>query len=127
MIGQFPELAGIVATPDSLVLDGEIVILNEAGVPDFGLLQNRRGTRIPAAFMAFDLLRVGDTMLLDEPYVRRRELLEQLAPADPERFAVPAAVRQVERAASGVVHEGPARHRARAPYRGPGGLCTGGH
>lgn len=52
--------------------------------------------------LAFDLLRIDDTMLVDEPYARRRELLERLKPANPRRLAVPPAISPAERAAGGL-------------------------
>ena len=82
----FPELA----FPEArLVLDGEIVIPGEDGLPDFGALQNRihpAESRIrllaqetPARFLAFDLLAEGDESLLDLPFSERRRRLEVLA------------------------------------------------
>lgn len=91
---DYPELRG--ALDDALrgkaaVLDGEIVALDEAGHPDFTLLQNRRTHRKPVSYFAFDLLRLGDTLLLRKPYTQRRELLEQLSPTDPNIVAIPPA------------------------------------
>ena len=82
----WPEVAdGPLAGRDALV-DGEIIALNERGVPDFRVLQDRIHTRkattaqrlsiaIPATYMAFDLLRLDGTDLTDQPLERRRELL----------------------------------------------------
>ncbi|WP_255360838.1 hypothetical protein [Kutzneria sp. 744] len=39
-------------------------------------------------FLAFDVLQLGDAVLLDEPYERRRQLLTELAMPDPHRIAV---------------------------------------
>lgn len=88
----YPELRGVFG--DGLggraaVLDGEIVALDEYGHPDFTLLQNRRAHPRPVSYFAFDLLRFGDTVLLQEPYRYRRELLTRLTPADPNRLAIP--------------------------------------
>jgi ATP-dependent DNA ligase len=70
------------------VLDGELVILDGDGNPDFGALQQRihpAASRIemlsketPAVFMAFDLLAEGDESLLAEPFGKRRKRLEKL-------------------------------------------------
>ncbi|MFJ5984384.1 non-homologous end-joining DNA ligase [Lentzea sp. NPDC092896] len=81
---SFPELTGELG--DALagraaVLDGEIVALNAHGVPDFSLLQNRRGkptSSVKVNYYVFDLLQLGDQPLLTEPYSRRRELLAEL-------------------------------------------------
>ncbi len=82
----FPELS---FPPGRYVLDGELVI---AGTDDqreqFGSLQQRihpAASRVnqlaestPAVFVAFDVLAEGKRSLLDEPFARRRELLEAL-------------------------------------------------
>jgi bifunctional non-homologous end joining protein LigD len=68
------------------VLDGEVVVYNEAGQIDFGLLQQRRGrfqkhrtarcnepfTDVPVRFLAFDLLQLDEQLLLEQPYGQRR-------------------------------------------------------
>ena len=68
------------------MLDGELVILDAAGRQDFDALQQRihpavsRIERLaketPARFVAFDLLARDGKSLLEEPFERRRELLE---------------------------------------------------
>ncbi len=73
----------------SAVLDGEIVVTDAAGRPDFGLLQNRinltRGSDIeraaqawPAQLMVFDVLELDGEPLLSRPYAERREVLDGL-------------------------------------------------
>jgi ATP-dependent DNA ligase len=84
----FPELLAPLrdALPDRSVVDGEIVVADPArGGLDFdALLQrihpaesriNRLAAETPAAFVAFDLLAVGDATLLDEPMADRRAAL----------------------------------------------------
>jgi bifunctional non-homologous end joining protein LigD len=103
---EFADLAGVLAPAldgQPAVLDGEIVVYNEAGQIDFGLLQQRRGRYqthrssprrdepfddVPVRFLAFDLLRLGTTSLLREPYEQRRGLLSGLAMPDPYRISV---------------------------------------
>ncbi|WP_322796230.1 ATP-dependent DNA ligase [Tepidiforma sp.] len=98
----FPELVeGLArALPGPAVLDGEIVIMGPRGL-DFDALQQRvhpAASRIarlaqetPAAFVAFDLLREGDTPLFDRPLAERRERLERLmAAARPPLYLTPA-------------------------------------
>ena len=78
------------------VLDGELVVLNEAGQPEFGLMQERRGrfqqgypvAGEPVLYLVFDLLQLGETRLLTEPYDRRRARLEELELPYPERITV---------------------------------------
>jgi bifunctional non-homologous end joining protein LigD len=88
---MFPELAVL---PDALgkttaTLDGELVALDEDGIPRFGLLQARlnltsdaviarRADEVPASYIVFDVLHLGGTSLLDATYDERRTLLESL-------------------------------------------------
>ncbi len=71
------------------VLDGEIVVTDATGRPDFGLLQNRinlsrpadveRATQTwPAQLMVFDVLELDGQSLLRRPYAERRAILENL-------------------------------------------------
>jgi bifunctional non-homologous end joining protein LigD len=79
---EYPQLASLAAdlADHHVVLDGEVVALNEAGVPSFNELQNRvRATRIE--FWAFDLLYLDGRSLLRAKYSDRRKLLETLGKA----------------------------------------------
>jgi bifunctional non-homologous end joining protein LigD len=115
---EFPTLAGVLA--DALdgraaVLDGEIVACNDAGQVEFGLLQERRGRYqkfrtaghdepfedARVRFLAFDLLQLGETSLLDRPYDERRELLAGLPMPAPDRVSLVPAVTFDELAADG--------------------------
>ena len=93
----YPELAdlGSYVNAEQAVLDGEIVVINKAGRPDFGLLQGRMNLtkksdidaarrRTPVHFLLFDLLHLDGNSLLDLGYTQRREVLEQAvdAPGD---------------------------------------------
>jgi bifunctional non-homologous end joining protein LigD len=84
----WPELVESAPGRDLLV-DGEVIALNESGLPDFGVLQDRMHVRraataeaksrlLPATFMVFDLLRLDGRDLTGEPLSRRRERLEEL-------------------------------------------------
>ncbi|KAA1426950.1 non-homologous end-joining DNA ligase [Nocardioides antri] len=86
--GAWPELATPPDHPD-LVVDGEIIALNERGLPDFRVLAERihvRKTatvarlaeRTPATFMVFDLLRHDGDDLTRLPLDERRARLEAL-------------------------------------------------
>src|SRR5690349_19249945 len=88
----YPELAGLAALTDGrpVLLDGEIVTLDAAGRPNFGLLQDRMHVRhptpelqarIPVSFYAFDLLFLDGASLLAAPYDERRARLAELTPA----------------------------------------------
>lgn len=78
--GEYPQLKALAAdlAEHHVILDGEVVALDEAGVPNFGLMQNRaRSTRIE--FWAFDILQLDGRSLLRAKYSDRRKLLETLA------------------------------------------------
>src|SRR4051812_2639812 len=83
---SFPELAGL-PVADAL-LDGEVVAFAD-GTPSFAALAERMhvsradraralAERIPVTLLAFDVLRLGERDLVDEPLVVRRDLLEEL-------------------------------------------------
>jgi bifunctional non-homologous end joining protein LigD len=77
---EYPELGWLAAdlADHHVVLDGEAVVLNKAGVPSFNAMQNRgRGTRVE--YWAFDLLYLDGRSLLRARYQDRRKLLETLA------------------------------------------------
>ncbi len=77
---DFPQLASLAAdlADHHVVLDGEIVALDRAGVPNFGLMQNRAaGANIE--FWAFDVLSLDGRSLLRAKYSDRRRILEALA------------------------------------------------
>ena len=74
---------------EEAVLDGEIVVTDRSGRPDFGLLQNRINLTRPAdieraaktypvQLMLFDVLALDGRSLLKRPYEQRRALLEGL-------------------------------------------------
>jgi bifunctional non-homologous end joining protein LigD len=84
----YPELDGIgLGGERRLLLDGELVVLDPAGRPDFGLLQYRMHVRSPSAELRaaypvqlylFDVLEIDGARLLREPYDQRRERLVEL-------------------------------------------------
>jgi bifunctional non-homologous end joining protein LigD len=85
---QYPELQelALLARSDAMVLDGEVVALDEEGLPSFGRLQERTGWKggksgrephpsIPIIYYVFDVLHDSGYSLLDVPLVERRRLL----------------------------------------------------
>ncbi len=95
----YPELQDVPSPGEDVLLDGEVVALDEAGRPDFGLLQSRMHVRrpprdlvarTPVVLVLFDVLHVGDRLLLDEVYDERRAALEALGLAG-ARWQVPPA------------------------------------
>jgi ATP-dependent DNA ligase len=98
----FPEIVDAVRAnlPERCVVDGEIILLVD-GRLDFEALQQRihpAASRVallarqtPAAFVAFDLLALGDERYTDRPFSERRAALEEaLAPAAPPVLLTPA-------------------------------------
>ncbi len=88
---QYPTIVGEMAeqTERRLMLDGEIVALNEKGVPSFQTIQQRLNLQrdsdirkmdeqIPVYFYAFDILYVGGYDLRRAPLSDRKALLKQL-------------------------------------------------
>ncbi|WP_432141165.1 non-homologous end-joining DNA ligase [Streptomyces sp. bgisy084] len=88
--GTYPELAplGEQLRGRPAVLDGEVVVLDARGRPDFGLLQRRMGVvnprrtarlamEHPVHLVLFDLMYLGGS-LLGSPYYERRSLLAGL-------------------------------------------------
>jgi len=82
----YPELrvlADVLYARRSVVLDGEIVVLDDQGRPRLGLVQHRinanpdprRVRRYPAIFYAFDVLEIDGRMVRRETYDVRRALL----------------------------------------------------
>ncbi|MBZ9709824.1 ATP-dependent DNA ligase [Mesorhizobium sp. ESP7-2] len=66
---------------DSAIIDGEIIVLNEAGLSDFGALRKAITSRQhDLYFVAFDLLHVNSHDLRDMPLEDRREILAELIP-----------------------------------------------
>jgi bifunctional non-homologous end joining protein LigD len=87
----FPELAGLAAAHQDVLLDGEVVVLR-AGVPSFAALAERFHVRdarraaalakvAPATLIAFDVLRLYGVDLTGRPWQERREALERLTPS----------------------------------------------
>ncbi len=61
------------------ILDGEIVVLNEAGFPDFQKLQHYEdNTNFPILYYVFDLLHLNGHSIEKEPLIERKKLLEKL-------------------------------------------------
>jgi bifunctional non-homologous end joining protein LigD len=97
MTSRYPELAGLKgAVSESIVLDGEIVVLNENGDPDFAALwfRNRSGADHEGqlCFVAFDVLQRGNEVLIDRPFHERRAMLEDLQLAGPHWCTTPSFV-----------------------------------
>jgi bifunctional non-homologous end joining protein LigD len=98
---RFPELAGLAeAVGCDAVLDGEVIAIDEAGRPSFGLLQQRmhltsavdvrrRMVDVPVQLALFDLLWLDGADVCPLPWQERRTLLDELVDTAP-KWRVPA-------------------------------------
>ena len=89
--GTFPEISAALPALSNrnLVLDGEIVALNEAGIPSFRRLQQRWPQhrrpnadllqQVPVKFFVFDALKIAGVDLTRQPYEVRRARLTDIA------------------------------------------------
>jgi ATP-dependent DNA ligase I len=89
---RMPEVVALVADlpSDSIVLDGEVLALSADGRPErFQVVASRAmssadvaaaAERLPLQAFFFDLLRVDDHDLLDEPLTRRIEVMTEILP-----------------------------------------------
>ncbi len=92
----YPELAGLgnATAHKQLLLDGEVVVFGHDGWPEFEALQPRMHVtsaaqakllagQNPVMYLVFDLLQIDGRPLLEVPYARRRELLDELGLSGP--------------------------------------------
>ena len=90
---NFPEVTeALAALPfERFVMDGEIVVYDPQGLPSFARLLQRgqlqraldiamAAVRLPAQFMAFDLIRYGERDFCSEPLTARKEILRKMLP-----------------------------------------------
>jgi len=88
LIGWFPEIAAELRALPDLVIDGELVIQDQHGRPDFHKLRGRCAIRdpkriaaaaraLPAAVFAFDLLSLAGKDLRAQPLVKRKAALQR--------------------------------------------------
>ena len=69
------------------VIDGELVLLDESGKPNFDELQ-RYDSKYPLIFYAFDLLWLDGKLLTSLPLLQRKEILQEiLAQSDTIKFS----------------------------------------
>ena len=92
----WPELSTSPLGERDLLVDGEIIALNENGLPDFRILQERMHVRnaqtarrlaaaVPATYMVFDLLRLDGEDLTKLPWDERRARLRVWGSTPPGR------------------------------------------
>ncbi|WP_460715333.1 ATP-dependent DNA ligase [Nocardioides dilutus] len=85
----WPELNRSPLGDRDLLVDGEVIALNERGLPDFRVLQDRMhvrsaasaarlAERLPATYMVFDVMRLDGRDLTSMPLGERRRILRGL-------------------------------------------------
>lgn len=129
---QYPELQALATAlgTRAVVLDGEIVAFDEAGLPSFSRLQRRMGLRsaatiatrsaeTPATYVVFDVLHLDGRDLTSLPYTERRAILETL-PLDGSAWQLtPASVGHGREMLAAIVErgmEGVIAKQVAAPY-----------
>jgi DNA ligase-1 len=89
---RFPELVEpLRSLPADVILDGEVLPATDDAILPFSELQKRLGRKtvgtqllqaVPVVLIAYDLLYARGKVLIDEPLVARRRILEELVPQD---------------------------------------------
>ncbi len=93
---EYPEIQGIARDirARSAILDGEVVVLNEKGIPDFGRMQTRFGHNDasaielakqvnPTTYVAFDLLHIDGKDLIKDRLENRKASLRKILSEGP--------------------------------------------
>lgn len=105
LAGRLPELAGLAVrvAARSVVLDGELVVVDAHGRADDEALRDRLNGRPgrPVAYLVFDLLHLDGRWLLNLPLEKRRQQLRRILRPGDEVVVVPA-----------IANEGRALHAA---------------
>jgi bifunctional non-homologous end joining protein LigD len=94
MTDSFPDIVGALAglPYDQFIMDGEVVVHDERGLPSFQRLQKRArlrrgadvrraGVELPASLYVFDLLAYADHDVRNLPLLQRKALLRELIPS----------------------------------------------
>ena len=76
---KYPLVAkAIAALQRDVVLDGEVIVFNEDGLPDFDALQKYDGHDSPISYCVFDVLWLDGYDLKELPLLQRKQILELL-------------------------------------------------
>ena len=84
-LDKYPSISAALQTfTHKAILDGEIVLLNDKGRPDFQKLQHYESNeQYPLVYYVFDLLMLDGQNITGLPLTERKELLKQLAGKNP--------------------------------------------
>jgi bifunctional non-homologous end joining protein LigD len=76
---KYPNIVqGLMSLDHKLIIDGEVVVLNEAGLPDFNALQNYNGDTTPIVYYVFDIIWIDGHNVKELALTDRRRILEGL-------------------------------------------------
>lgn len=82
---KYPEIASVyhqinLEIKKEIIIDGEIICINEKGLPDFSLLKARDEFKKPnpVIYVAFDILFCNGNYLFQVPFIERRGILDGL-------------------------------------------------
>lgn len=73
-----PVVAALKELNHHVVLDGEVVIFNEEGLPDFDALQKYNGHNTPITYCVFDILWLDGYNVMHLPLVERKQILQSI-------------------------------------------------
>lgn len=85
---RFKELLNL-PIPDNIVLDGEIIVSDEEGKPNFEYVMERfqsTKSQHKVTYMVFDILYFEGKKVTYLPLVERKELLEEVVPEDTDQL-----------------------------------------
>ena len=100
---RYPEILNaidsVVKSNESIILDGEIVVLNNQGIPDFQLHQRRMNVEsrreieflsnhTPATYFVFDILYNDGKSVEELDFVDRRKILDAIIARDSKRICI---------------------------------------
>lgn len=83
---RFPELTAL-DVPPGTVLDGELIVTDNAGKPDFEAAMSRfmsSRDQTPISLVVFDVLKAGGKSVTSLPLLDRKEILADVVPNDTE-------------------------------------------
>lgn len=83
---KYPAIVEIIRTiADDFILDGEVVVLDYEGKPDFDALQKIRLQKNSVlVYYVFDVLYYTNKSLINEPLIKRKKLLKKILPQHPQ-------------------------------------------
>ena len=119
---KFPQVFNAIKNwPVKAVVDGEIVALNDAGLPDFNRLQNlQQGTDDNVQYYVFDILWYNGKDITTLPLLERQLILKSILPEDNDiikaSFSASVSGTEFLNAASGIGLEGIMAKRADSLY-----------